>query len=275
MADEKKPTDSGLGYLKMVRNQQLQEARAEYDQKYEDAVYQMYKYLNSACVFTGEILNATIKMVQAKAKLAADGVNIFAKTPEPEPKAIGNTALVVPKVTAESDLQNRYETPMNADAVGGGGGGAVGIPNLSGNDNAQKCWNFFVKTWGISKNWAAAFLGNIQQESQFDPTSDDGGSGLGGHAGICQWDKADRYPKLMGMYPNNYTTLEAQLAFIQYECTQGSYIDPVGNAIQQGDSYSISQATKLLIDSYEVCVGQAEENRQQYAANAYSTFANT
>lgn len=118
---DSKKTDTGLGYLKMASNKQLQEARAEYDQKYDDAVYQMYKYLNSACVFTGEILNATIKMVQAKAALAAKGVNIFAKTPEPEPQAIGNTALVVPKVTAESDLQNRYETPLNA-GVGNGGG---------------------------------------------------------------------------------------------------------------------------------------------------------
>lgn len=190
-----------------------------------------------------------------------------------EAKPITNTAYVIPNVTAESDLKNRYETPMNAGVGASGGGGAVGIPNLSGNDNAQKCWNFFVKTWGISKNWAAAFLGNIQQESQFNPLEVNDS----GHYGICQWDtgEGNRWGRCMNMYPSNYNTLEAQLAYIQWECTQDAYYSDVSAAIQQGDTYSVAQATKILIDDYEVCVGQQEEERQQYAANAYATFANT
>lgn len=177
---------------------------------------------------------------------------------------------------AESDLKNRYETPMNAGVGASGGGGAVGVPNLSGNDNAQKCWNFFVKTWGISKNWAAAFLGNIQQESQFNPLE----VNPWGFTGICQWGTSDesgkRWEKLQGLYPDSYNTLEAQLAFIQWECENSSGYMEVGSTIKsQGDSYSVAQATQYIINRYEQCPGQEEEERQQYAANAYATFANT
>jgi hypothetical protein len=40
--------------------------------------------------------------------------------------------------------------------------------NLSGNDNPEKIWNFFIQK-GLSPQNAAGFLGNIQAESGFNP----------------------------------------------------------------------------------------------------------
>lgn len=132
----------------------------------------MYKFLRSASVFSGTILEQTKDSIRAKGELIKNNVDVFAKTPEPEPQAIGNTALVTPKLTAEADFQNRYETPMGY-GVGNGGSGSGsasydGDLRLVGDAVKEQCWNFFTKTWGITPIAAAVFMGNITQESNFD-----------------------------------------------------------------------------------------------------------
>ena len=105
-------TTKSEDYLSMSSNELLQKTRSQYDQQYNSAIYSTHKFLQSACSHCASILDKTTDIIRAKGELLKNGVNIFAYTPEPAAQAIGNTALVVPKLTAESDMQSRYETPM-------------------------------------------------------------------------------------------------------------------------------------------------------------------
>lgn len=80
-------------------------------------------------------------------------------------------------------------------------GSAVAIPErgtigLVGADNQEKIWNFFIAA-GLSPVQAAGVMGNIEQESGYNPAADQGGpggtSGAYGNAfGIVQWDGGRR-----------------------------------------------------------------------------------
>jgi len=69
--------DSGT-YSSSHSNSLLRESRKMYDTAYDSALYNMYKYLNSATLLTNDILEATAKEAQAKAQLINKGVDIFA-----------------------------------------------------------------------------------------------------------------------------------------------------------------------------------------------------
>lgn len=57
------------------------------------------------------------------------------------------------------------------------------LPSLSGADNAEKIWNF-LKSEGLSDEQAAGIMGNLKQESNYDPAAVEG-NGVG--FGIIQW----------------------------------------------------------------------------------------
>lgn len=128
-------------YLSMSSNELLHKARNQYDDAYDSAIYNAHKFLQSACTHCASILDKTTDTIRAKGELLKNGINIFAHTPEPNPEAIGNTALVVPKLTAEADMQNRYETPMGYSegsssgnsGDSGGGGSVTGYHGLATN----------------------------------------------------------------------------------------------------------------------------------------------
>ena len=60
------------------------------------------------------------------------------------------------------------------------------LPTLTGADNAEKVWNFLTdsKYGGLTKEQAAGVMGNIRQESNFDPDAREP-NGIG--YGIVQW----------------------------------------------------------------------------------------
>ena len=58
------------------------------------------------------------------------------------------------------------------------------IPDLTGNANAEKVWNYF-KSQGYSPHAIAGIMGNLQQESGMDPTKKQTG---GTAKGIAQWE---------------------------------------------------------------------------------------
>jgi Phage tail lysozyme len=64
--------------------------------------------------------------------------------------------------------------------------------SLSGSSNAEKVWNYFIGR-GLTPVAAAGAMGNIEQESGFDPLIQEGGSGIG--FGLIQW-SFDRRTKL-------------------------------------------------------------------------------
>lgn len=69
-----------------------------------------------------------------------------------------------------------------------GGSGTL----VSGKDNIEKIWNYLVKK-GLTDNQAAGVMGNIQQESTFNPFLQEKAHGFGGGGyGITQWTNPGR-----------------------------------------------------------------------------------
>lgn len=86
-----KYVDSGT-YSSSHANSLLRESREMYDKAYDSALYNMYKYLNSATLLTNDILEATAKEAQAKAQLINKGVDIFAFDQEEAATRAGGVA---------------------------------------------------------------------------------------------------------------------------------------------------------------------------------------
>lgn len=114
-------TSKSEDYLSMSSNELLVKARSQYDVNYDAAIYNAHKFLQSACQHCSSVLDKTTDIIRAKGELLKNGINVFAQTTEPQPEAIGNTALVVPKLTAEEDFKNRYETPVGSESGGNTG----------------------------------------------------------------------------------------------------------------------------------------------------------
>lgn len=69
--------DSG-NFLDSSSNELLRKSRSAYDKQYSQSLYNMYKYLNSSVISTGEALDMMVDEAKAKGKLMKEGVDIFA-----------------------------------------------------------------------------------------------------------------------------------------------------------------------------------------------------
>lgn len=130
----------------------------------------------------------------------------------------------------------------------------------------------------------AAVMGNIQQESGFNPNSGEGGT----HKGIIQW-SSGRWNQIT----DPKTDFVNQLNFIKTEL-DGSYksnLDEFWNAAASGD---LDKATYAITRNYEVAYNEGKENsstlwandtdatnnvqdwikRKDYAHTAYNDFGN-
>ena len=96
-----------------------------------------------------------------------------------------------------------------------GNGSSATFTGLSGNDNAQKAFNFFTKK-GLSPAAAAGIIGNFMQESGCDPSKHQDG---GPARGIAQWE-GGRLDALYAFAEANgkpWDDLETQLEFLWSE----------------------------------------------------------
>lgn len=64
-------------YLETQGNDLLRAERQKYDKKYEDNMYNFYKYLNSAVILVDEVLQTFLQEAKGKAILHKQGVDIF------------------------------------------------------------------------------------------------------------------------------------------------------------------------------------------------------
>lgn len=69
--------DSGA-FLDSADNELLRKSRSSYDTAYSQALYNLYKYLNSSVVGIGDVLKLTLDEAKAKGKLLKEGVDIYA-----------------------------------------------------------------------------------------------------------------------------------------------------------------------------------------------------
>lgn len=93
------------------------------------------------------------------------------------------------------------------------------IGNFTGNNNTEIAFNYFISK-GLSQEQAAGVVGNLQWESNLDPTAV---NPSGGATGIAQWKDSRlndliQYAELQDP-PADPFTLEVQLNFIWFELT--------------------------------------------------------
>lgn len=141
---------------------------------------------------------------------------------------------------------------------------------LTGSDNAEKIWNFFISQ-GFTPEQAAGFLGNFSVETggTFDPgTEQVGGNGYG----IAQWDDRrttlEAYAQQQGQPVDS---LELQLDFVMHEL-KGS----------ESAAYELIKATETVTQAWEIISRYYErplvwENpeRGAEAQKFYDLFAGT
>lgn len=117
-----------------------------------------------------------------------------------------STSTEAPVFTAGDGIHPSGYYPETADfivsnlaggaVVSGGTIPASGTMPLSGLDNQEKIW-YFLRLAGLSENQAAGLMGNIEEESGFNPAADQGGAGgpsgeYNNAYGIVQWDGGRR-----------------------------------------------------------------------------------
>ena len=130
---------------------------------------------------------------------------------------------------------------------------------VDGNSVPAQIWNFFI-TKGYSPIVTAGLIGYIGGESNFDPTIEEIGSGIG--YGLCQWSFSRRTDLInwCNSHGYDYRTVQGQLEYMYYEievkdttfhyyCNNGCYATVCG-----GYHTGIGGLTgfKNLSDVYEV-----------------------
>lgn len=150
---------------------------------------------------------------------------------------------------------------------------AAGSTILAGNSNEEKIWNYLVGDLGFNDLQAAGIMGNIQQESNFDPNALNPDSGA---YGIVQW-YAGRRTALESFAASKGTDksdLGTQLEFLKKEL-ETDYKTTVYDPIKA--SQTMEEALLIWLEHYEVpCLpgscGHEVANRTPFAQNWLDKF---
>lgn len=119
---------------------------------------------------------------------------------------------------------------------------------LDGKNNKEKIWNYLVQEMDLTDVQAAGVMGNIQQESNFNPTAVNPDSGA---YGIVQW-YAGRETALEGFASDKgkaKSDLGLQLEFLKKELNTG-YKAKVLDPIKATDK--IEKVTRIWLEYYEI-----------------------
>jgi len=162
-----------------------------------------------------------------------------------------------------------YATPEYPAAVSG---------ELSGSTNSEIAWNYFI-SMGCNEYATAGILGNLRQESQINPTSEQSG---GPGRGIAQWEVgSDRYNALLTWAAGRgeeWTSMEIQLEFLWHELNGGETTcflllnRNYGGISGFKNAESIEWAVEAFEKSFERAGSPMMENRIQYANEYYELY---
>lgn len=136
------------------------------------------------------------------------------------------------------------------------------------NTNAGYIASDLKNVFGLNDTQVAAFLGNLQAESNFSPTAlakNDGGPGVDA-IGIAQWEGGRRtaLQKLAASMGLAETDLTAQIAYLNQELGSGGNRSGVIPALKAGTS--LNQDTMIVMQQFEGAAPASAGQRQSYAA---------
>lgn len=140
-----------------------------------------------------------------------------------------------------------------------------GQVTLTGSTNEEKIWGF-LKTKGLSDEQVAGIMGNLQQESNFDPTA----VNEIGATGIAQWldgrkDALEAFAKSKG---KDIFDLQTQLEFMwhELETTEKEALNSLKQAI------TIQGASDAWFKDFERAGDSSGGTRVNYGQEIYSKF---
>lgn len=149
---------------------------------------------------------------------------------------------------ASADLVDDSSGVTDCSCGEGDGGGGPGTVQLTGSDNQTKIWNYLVREMGLSNKQAAGIMGNIWQESKYDPKALNPSSGA---YGIIQWyqGRLDALKNFASGKGKEASDIGVQLEFMKKEL-EGSYKANVLDPIKASDS--VEEVTKIWLEKFEI-----------------------
>lgn len=161
-------------------------------------------------------------------------------------------------------MRNRSSLLLLTLAVGLAGVSAHPAPAAAAKkSNAEAAFDFFRQR-GLSKAQAAGIVGNLVQESNVNPRSDQAG---GPGKGIAQWSSPGRWDSLVQYARTHHTSpwaLNTQLWFIWHEL-------PANGLQELRAAKTVPAATRVFEKKFERCGECRESNR---VAAAQTTLRN-
>lgn len=146
---------------------------------------------------------------------------------------------------------------------------SVTANSASQKENAQTIYNFLVKNYGATPQGASGVLGNLQQESQLDPSSiERKNDDLSGH-GLAQW-TSGRATELMTFAKSkskSWDNLGLQIEFLDSEL-KGSE----KQAVKALKATSVEKATSEWQTLFERAGKPVMGNRLNYANKWFAEF---
>jgi hypothetical protein len=163
-------------------------------------------------------------------------------------------------------MRNRSSLLWLTLALGIAGVAVHPSPAAAAKSNAEVAFDFFRQR-GLSKAQAAGIVGNLVQESNINPKSDQAG---GPGKGIAQWSSPGRWDSLERYARAHHTSpwaLNTQLWFIWHELTA----NPAFGLNELRGAKTVAAATRVFEKKYEICGECRESNR---VAAAQTTLRN-
>lgn len=216
-----------------------------------------------------DIVGAVFKRDWARARFAwgelkaGNGKIYGAEDQEPAVAPGSPSAAATPGGTAPASAPPAAHMPATAGASARAGG-RVETPTIE--EGSRQAVEYFQQH-GWTKEQAAGLAANLQRESMFAP----GAVGDKGAAyGIAQWHPARQaeFARVFGK-PIQGSTLQEQLAFVQYELTQGSE-SAAGDRLKT--ARTASEAAGIVSSRYER-PGDTEGEMARRGRMAESIFA--
>lgn len=154
---------------------------------------------------------------------------------------------------------------------GGGGSSAdAGASSASASANESSIYKYLTGTMGLNKAAASGVLGNIEQESSFDPNAiGDGGTSYG----ICQWHNSrwESLKKFCSSKGLDWKSLEGQLEYLNHELQSGypgvyKTLKSVENTSQGAYDAAYKWCTDFEIpaNKYQEAVSRGESARKYF-----------
>lgn len=127
--------------------------------------------------------------------------------------------------------------------------GCCQVPSIDDpSGNKEIIWNYLISELGFSNIQAAGILGNIEQESGFDPNSTNPDTGA---YGIAQWlgGRKTNLEEFAAKQGRPVSDLQVQLLFMDQELSR-SYKGAVTDPIKA--SSNLAEITRIFLEKYEV-----------------------